>query len=138
MICFDTNAVISLLNDAKSPLLPRIEKTVEGGGAVAVSSVVLFELWYGASNSVRQKANADRITDFTSDFMQVLNFDRDDAREAGDVRAFLNRKGTPIGPYDVLIAAQARRRNAMLVTANTREFSRVPGLQIENWMQADS
>ena len=65
--------------------------------------------------------------------MQVLDFDAEDAEEAGDIRATLQRAGTPIGPYDILIAAQARRRDALLVTANTREFARVPGLQIEDW-----
>ena len=57
----------------------------------------------------------------------------DDAREAGDIRAALERTGTPIGPYDVLIAAQARRRGAMLATANVREFARVPGLRLVDW-----
>lgn len=133
MICLDTNAVINLLNDRRSPLLPRIETVVQAGHTVGVPSIVLFELWYGVGNSRRRKANADRISDFMADLMQVLDFDRDDAREAGDIRAFLKRQGTPIGPYDLLIAAQARRRNALLVTANVREFSRVPRLRTENW-----
>lgn len=68
-----------------------------------------------------------------ADFMRVLNFDQDDAREAGEIRATLRAAGTPIGPYDVLIAAQARRRDAVLITTNTREFVRVPGLRIEDW-----
>jgi tRNA(fMet)-specific endonuclease VapC len=65
--------------------------------------------------------------------VQVLTFDAMDAQEAGDIRARLRRAGTPIGPDDILIAAQARRRNALLVTANTREFAQVPGLRIEDW-----
>jgi tRNA(fMet)-specific endonuclease VapC len=60
-------------------------------------------------------------------------FEPEDAEEAGDIRAELERAGTPIGPYDVLIAAQARRRSALLVTANMGEFTRVPGLRIEDW-----
>jgi len=60
-------------------------------------------------------------------------FEPDDAEEAGDIRADIERAGAPIGPYDVLIAAQARRRGALLVTANTREFTRVPGLRTEDW-----
>ncbi|MGA9430725.1 MAG: PIN domain-containing protein [Xanthobacteraceae bacterium] len=63
----------------------------------------------------------------------ILNFDADDAREAGDIRAALERAGTPIRPYDIHIAAQARRRGATLVTANAREFARVPGLAIQDW-----
>jgi tRNA(fMet)-specific endonuclease VapC len=136
VICLDTNAVINLFNDTHSPLLSRIEAFVEGGQTVAVSSIVLFELWYGAAHSLRRKANADRIMDFMADFMQVLDFDRDDAKEAGEIRAFLKGKGTPIGPYDVLIAAQARRRDALLVTANTREFARVPRLRTEDWRKS--
>ena len=67
---------------------------------------------------------------------QVFDFEPDDAEEAGDIRAALERAGTPIGPYDVLIAAQARRRGAMLVTANRREFARVPRLKTEDWAAA--
>lgn len=63
----------------------------------------------------------------------IWPFESEDAEEAGDIRAVLERAGTPIGPYDVLIAAQARRRAALLVTANEREFARVPGLRTENW-----
>jgi tRNA(fMet)-specific endonuclease VapC len=65
--------------------------------------------------------------------IRLLEFDEEDAREAGEIRALLERKGTPIGPYDVIIAAQARRRGALLVTANEREFARVPGLKTEDW-----
>jgi tRNA(fMet)-specific endonuclease VapC len=60
-------------------------------------------------------------------------FEPEDAEEAGDIRAGLERAATPIGPYDVLIAAQARRRDALLVTTNTREFTRVPGLKTADW-----
>lgn len=63
----------------------------------------------------------------------IVEFDREDARQAGLVRADLAARGTPIGPYDVLIAGQALARGLTLMTRNTREFSRVPGLQIEDW-----
>jgi tRNA(fMet)-specific endonuclease VapC len=63
----------------------------------------------------------------------VLEFDQEDARQAGEIRAALAATGTPIGPYDVLIAGQARARSLVLVTHNTREFSRVSGLDIEDW-----
>jgi tRNA(fMet)-specific endonuclease VapC len=68
--------------------------------------------------------------------VQVLDFEADDAEEAGDIRAALERAGTPIGPYDVLIAAQARRRGAVLAMANRREFARVPRLTTEDWVAA--
>lgn len=63
----------------------------------------------------------------------MLEFDRDDARCAGSIRARLASAGQPIGPYDVLIAGQALARGLILVTRNTREFARVPDLQVENW-----
>jgi tRNA(fMet)-specific endonuclease VapC len=63
----------------------------------------------------------------------VIEFDKEDARQAGEVRALLASAGAPIGPYDVLIAGQARARNLILVTHNTEEFGRVPGLRFDDW-----
>jgi tRNA(fMet)-specific endonuclease VapC len=63
----------------------------------------------------------------------VLEFDQEDGRQAGEIRAHLASKGTPIGPYDVLIAGQAKARKLTLVTHNTIEFKRVPGLKVEDW-----
>jgi tRNA(fMet)-specific endonuclease VapC len=63
----------------------------------------------------------------------MLEFDKEDARQAGEIRALLASEGTPIGPYDVLIAGQAVARDMILVTQNTREFERVPGLRFEDW-----
>jgi tRNA(fMet)-specific endonuclease VapC len=94
---------------------------------------VLFELRYGAAKSSHPDRNVQRIVDFLAGPVEVLPFGPEDAEEAGDVRAALERVGTPIGPYDVLVAAQARRRDALLVTANAREFSRVPRLRFEDW-----
>lgn len=133
MICLDTNVVIALLNESASPVEARLNATLKSGHPVVVSSVVLFELWYGVAKSTRVEQNAARIADFMGGSIQALPFDSDDAAEVGDIRAALERAGTPIGAYDILIAAQARRRAATLVTANAREFSRVPGLRVEDW-----
>jgi tRNA(fMet)-specific endonuclease VapC len=133
MICLDTNAVIAVLNDRNSPVRTRIAGAVRRRRALAVSSIVLFELRYGAAKSARPNRNAERIDDFLAGPIDVLPFDAADAGEAGDIRAELERLGTPIGPYDLLVAAQARRRNAILVTANAREFARVPRLSLEDW-----
>lgn len=65
--------------------------------------------------------------------ISVLPFDPEDGKEAGHIRAILERAGIPIGPYDVLIAAQATRRGATLVTSNTAEFARIPQLNLEDW-----
>lgn len=67
--------------------------------------------------------------------IDLLQFEPDDNAHAGDIRAHLERNGAPIGPFDYLIAVQARRRSTTLVTANGREFSRVPGLIVANWMK---
>ena len=73
------------------------------------------------------------LEQFLSEGFERVPFDLEDASEAGEIRAFLEMRGEPIGHYDILIAAQARRRGATLVTANTREFERVPGLLVVDW-----
>jgi tRNA(fMet)-specific endonuclease VapC len=133
MICLDTNAIIAVLNSPNSPVRMRIDVAIGSGGRLAISSIVLFELWYGAAKSARPERNARRIADFLAGPIEVLPFEFGDAQEAGDIRAALERAGTPVGPYDVLIAAQARRRNALLVTANGREFGHVPRLKFDDW-----
>jgi len=133
MICLDTNVAIALLSGETSPVRSRFEETVALGETIAASSVVLFELWFGAEKSARRDANVRKIATFMGSPLKVLDFDAGDAEEAGQIRSLLRRAGTPIGPYDVLIAAQARRRDAVLVTANTREFVRVPGLKLVDW-----
>jgi tRNA(fMet)-specific endonuclease VapC len=124
----DTNAVIALSNNTDANLLRRTRRMPPRD--IAISSIVMQELYFGAYKSRRQTQNlavADALK------FDVIEFDRDDARQAGEIRAFLAARGTPIGPFDVLIAGQAVARNAILVTRNTREFVRVPGLRIENW-----
>lgn len=124
----DANVVIALLNDTTSNTARRARR--ESVGDVAISAIVTYELFYGAFKSQRATENAALI-----DALQfiVLEFDKEDARQAGQVRALLASEGTPIGPYDVLIAGQAVARDLILVTHNTREFGRVPGLRFEDW-----
>ena len=133
MICLDTNAVMAVLNHPTSPVRTRIDAAIGLGRPLAISAIVLFELRYGAAKSARPERNAQRIIDFLSGPIEVLPFAPADAEEAGDIRAELERAGAPIGPYDILVAAQARRRDALLVTANEREFARVPRLKLEDW-----
>lgn len=97
---------------------------------VAISAIVAHELFYGVFRSRHAKANLARIDALR---FRVVEFDTDDARQAAEIRALLAAQGTPIGPYDVLIAGQAVARNVVLVTANTSELARVPRLRIENW-----
>ena len=133
MICLDTNAVIAALNDPRSPVRTRMRAAISASDPLAISAIVLYELCYGAAKSAHPDRNARRIDDFLAGGVEVLPFDAADADEAGDIRAALEHAGKPIGPYDVLVAAQARRRDALLVTANMREFARVPRLKFEDW-----
>jgi len=133
MICLDTNVVIAFLNGTSAKVMGRLTGALQAGEVVAISAIVVFELRYGAARSGRPDRNGARIDEFLSGRIAVLPFEADDAREAGEIRAELARIGRPTGPYDILIAAQARRRGAILVTANEREFVRVPGLTVEDW-----
>lgn len=137
MICLDTNVVIGFLNGNPPALVGRLTDELMQGSTLALSVVSLFELHYGVAKSSRRAENRDRLVLFRQLPIAVLAFDEQDAEEAGKVRASLTAAGSPIGPYDVLIAAQARRRNATLATANVREFSRVDGLSVVDWLAAE-
>jgi tRNA(fMet)-specific endonuclease VapC len=134
MICLDTNVVIALLNRSSVTVRTRLAAAVHRREIVAISVVVLFELRYGAAKSANTQRASRRLAELLSGPVRVLDFEPDDAGEAGDIRAVLERAGTPIGPYDILIAGQARRRGAVLVTANRRGFARVLGLKTEDWV----
>jgi tRNA(fMet)-specific endonuclease VapC len=136
MICLDTNIVIAAINQGVAAVRQRLMTTLHEGTIVGIPTVVLYELWYGIKKSARAQPNTDALDNFLALDVTPWPFEPEDAEEAGDVRAALERAGTPIGPYDVLIAAQARRRGAILVTANKNEFARVPGLQTQDWTVA--
>lgn len=132
----DTNAVIALLKNQPSNVRRRFRRVVSEGGSVAVPSVALYELWYGVARSERRNENAERLRVFLSGDIGIVAFGDEDAAAAGDLRATLEAAGTPIGPYDLLIAAQALRSGTTLVTANVSEFSRVRGLLWQDWTTA--
>ena len=129
----DTNAVIALLKDQPPNVRNRLRRLVRRGVWIAVSTIVLYELWYGVARSQRRRENAERLRVFLSGNIDVARFDEDDAVTASDLRAALETAGTPIGPYDLLVAAQALRSGATLVTANVSEFARVRGLDWQDW-----
>jgi tRNA(fMet)-specific endonuclease VapC len=135
MIGLDTNVVIIAINRRIPRLRERLLQAFADGVNIGIPAIVLFEIWYGIRKSARPQQNAANFAAFLGLDMTPWPFEADDAAEAGDIRAALERAGTSIGPYDILIAAQARRRNATLVTANAREFGRVPGLRVEDWAQ---
>ena len=128
----DTNACIAALNGRPRVVAERIASAIAQQGPVSVSTLSVFELWYGIGKSVHVEQNV-RALDTLLAPLQLVSFDREAARIAGEIRAHLERAGKPIGPYDYLVAAQAIRHGLTLITANEKEFSRVPGLRWENW-----
>lgn len=104
----------------------------EHDGQLCVSMVTAMELFYGVEKSARRRHNLEQIEGFLARLI-VLDFDIAAASHAGEIRATLNAKGTPIGPYDALIAGHARSRGFTLVSNNMREFNRVEGLRVANW-----
>jgi tRNA(fMet)-specific endonuclease VapC len=129
----DTNAVVALLRNKPTNVRERYRRAQAAADSISLSSVVLFELWYGVAKSRDTQENTERLRVLLSGDLELLEFDDEDARTAGQVRAALEKDGTPIGAYDVLIAGQAIRRGLTLVTANTSEFSRVNGLSWQDW-----
>jgi tRNA(fMet)-specific endonuclease VapC len=124
----DTNALIALLRGGANPVHRRIRE--HDPAEIAISAIAMHELYYGAYRSDRLEHNLSLVDGL---LLEVLDFDRDDAREAGAVRAQLAGRGTPIGPFDMLMAGQARGRGLTLVTANVSEFLRVDDLAVEDW-----
>jgi tRNA(fMet)-specific endonuclease VapC len=129
----DTNAVGALLRNKPAGVRERYREAEKSGDYLAVSSIVLFELWYGVEKSGRVRENTERLRILLSGDLDLLDFDDQDAQTAGQVRAALEKTGTPIGAYGLLIAGQALRRGLTVVTANTSEFSRVAKLSWEDW-----
>ena len=129
----DTSAVVALLRNKPAGVRERYREAEKSGDYLAVSSIVLFELWYGVEKSGRVRENTERLRILLSGDLDLLDFDDLDAQTAARVRAALEKIGTPIGAYDLLIAGQALRRGLTVVTANTSEFSRVAKLSWEDW-----
>jgi tRNA(fMet)-specific endonuclease VapC len=129
----DTNAVIALLKNEPAIFRKRLRRAVSRGAAIGISSIVLYELWHGVARSARRRENVERLRVFLSGGIAVSPFDEEDAKTAGELRARLEEAGTPIGPYDLMIAAQALGTGATLITAKVAEFSRVPGLKRQDW-----
>ena len=130
MYLFDTNICIFVIKRKPLAVLQRFQQ--HSPANVAISSVTLAELRYGADKSSRPSKNHERPDSFLLP-LSIKDFDSPAADHYGKVRADLERRGTPVGPLDTLIAAHALSLGTILVTNNTSEFSRVPGLTIEDW-----
>ena len=127
----DTNIVIYTMKNRPSQVKQRF---VKHQGRMGISTVTLGELIYGAEQSQQSERNLADIEAMASR-LELLPFDTKAAYHFGQIRAALYRVGKPIGPYDMMIAGHARALGLKLVTNNVKEFERVPGLVIENWIQ---
>ncbi len=126
----DTNAVINLMK-LREPLTARVKST--GPAALAVSTITLAELWYGAARS-RRPQQSRQEQDTALEPFRVLDFDAAAADRYAAARAHLADQGRPIGDRDLMIAAIAMVARKTVITSNVSEFTRVPGLKIEDWM----
>ena len=129
----DTNVCIALINGKPVAVRAHFNDKLAKGSVTFVSSISVFELWYGITKSSRFEENAQLLAGFLSGPIVILPFEAEDARSAGEIRVALEAAGRPIGAYDLLIAGQALRREMTIVTANSREFGRIKSLDWEDW-----
>lgn len=127
----DTNICIYIIKKKPSRVLEHFKR--KQLGSIFISSVTLYELFYGAYKSLLTEQNHKAVQQFMAP-LEPLEFDEMAADVAGKLRAELERKGEMIGQLDLLIAAQALTRNLIVVTNNTKEFRRIKNLELENWV----
>ena len=127
----DTNICIYLIKQKPTAVLKRFRTT--NISEISISSITLSELFYGVSKSSKPEQNFMALTQFVAP-LEILPFGSEAAQYYGDLRARLEKQGTPIGSLDMLIAAHALSITSTLVTNNEKEFKRVPGLKIDNWV----
>lgn len=130
MYLLDTNICIYFMKNTYPALTEKLLSSDPTD--LLISSVTVFELAYGAEKSNWGERNREKLALFLAPF-NILPFAADDAIVAGRIRSSLEKQGSPIGPYDVQIAAQAFSRGLTLVTHNTSEFCRIPNLKLEDW-----
>ena len=128
----DTNICIYAMKRKPEKVLRRLMEELDKG--ICISSITLAELEYGMKHSSDPARNEQALIRFLAPF-GILPFGASAASVYGEIRAYLQSRGTPIGPLDMLIAGHAKAENMILVTNNVREFERVPGLEIENWAE---
>jgi len=127
----DTDSCIALIKRKPAKMLDKL--TSHAPGDVGLSTVSLAELRYGVAKSAQKERNSQALDEFLLP-LEIADFDEMSAGSCGEVRAALENAGTPIGPLDTQIGAHALSLGAVLVTQNTREFHRIPGLAVEDWL----
>ncbi len=128
----DTDICIYLINEKSLGLLKKF--TAYPVGEIGVSSITVSELEHGVEKSKHKAQNREALSLFLMP-LEILSYDEGAAKEYGEIRAYLEDQGTPIGSMDMLIAAHARSQQLTVVTNNDREFSRVPKLKVKNWLK---
>ena len=128
----DTNICIYIIKRKPQAVLDRFLRAKIS--QIGISSITLSELLYGVSKSSRPEQNQIALTQFLAP-LEILSYDDQAAQFYGDLRAHLEKKGTPIGSLDMLIAAHALAVPCALVTNNEKEFNRVPNLKVANWLR---
>lgn len=130
MYLLDTNICIFIKNKKPLQVLEKLHKDIHK--RICISSITIAELQFGVYNSQKVEKNRISLTEFLAPF-EILHFDDNDAEQFGKIRAYLKMEGNVIGPYDMLIAAQAISKDLILVTNNMSEFKRIKDLKIEDW-----
>ncbi len=128
----DTSICIELIRGRAPAVLARLRRRKIG--TIGISAITLAELRYGVAKSSDPARNTVALAHFCAP-LEICPFDHEAASAYGEIRAGLERAGTPIGPLDTLIAAHALTLDVAVVTNHEREFRRVPGLRVENWMK---
>lgn len=128
----DTNICIYAIKKKPEKVLQRFREELDNG--ICISSITLAELEYGVKHSSDPVKNEQALLCFLAP-LSIFPFGAAAASEYGEIRAYLQSRGIPIGPLDMLIAGHAKAENMILVTNNVREFERVPNLEIENWAE---
>lgn len=127
----DTNICIYAIKNKPEQVLEKLKQNLSNG--ICISAITLAELQHGVEKSMNPEKNSMALLQFLS-ILDILPFDDLAAVEYGKICAYLQKRGTPIGTMDMLIAAHAKTGNLIIVTNNVREFERVPDLKIENWL----
>jgi tRNA(fMet)-specific endonuclease VapC len=128
----DTNICIYIMNNRPTDVIQKFKKVHLG--EIGVSTITISELQYGVAKSQRRTRNQIRLNEFIAP-LETLPYDRAAAKTYGAIRYQLEKSGQPIGPLDLLIAAQAMSQNLIIVTNNDKEFVRIRKLKVENWVE---
>lgn len=131
----DTNICSFIMRERPAPVIERLQAAVDGQSSITISVITYYEMLLGTIGKNASPKHAALVEAFVARLSAILPWDREAAEEATRIRWDLGAKGTPIGGNDSMIAGHALAAECVLVTNNTREFSRVAGLRVEDWVR---